>query len=697
MSKIRVYELAKDLTKELGTQVEPKDVLARAGEIGLRLENHLSQLDPDAVAKVRKLFEQPRDGAMVAQRVSSTVIRRRRLTTGEDEAPATGGATSSAPTTTPVTTSTRIRRRAEETPATEEPTIAAPSPTVVVPEPEPAPEPAVSVVEEAVHPSAQIPIAPEMDVTNLGATSAQRLDGDVSTASTAETPVIIVSGPEPVAAHEVAPPTIIQEPVEPEVVAEPTRSVEPQRHGVELSPPPTTTVPGRSDVDVIRRRPDPRRAGLRVDPQGRPTETRAVVVAPPPPGFQPPRPPPGSSSGGPNQAPAARTGYAGEPYRPSPGTPSSPPAERFARSASPIVQQPPPLTPSLGKDLESRKGAPKKRGKRIVEQRGWNSRLVVDEDFGTPVRRGGGSKKSAKRPKPQKTQITVPKAAKRVVKLEDVISVAELAQQMSVKAGEVIKSLMKMGVMATVNQVLEKHKIDTIVNFAAESHVDRSILSPHAFIHTDVVGTYILLETARRMGIKRFHQVSTDEVYGSIPEGFFKEGDPLEPNSPYAASKAGGELMVRAYHVTYGMYTTVTRGSNTFGPYQYPEKIAPFFITEAIDDRPLPLYGDGLQVRDWLYVDDHASAIDVVLHRGTAGEIYNVGGENERTNIEITHLILDTLGKPYSLIKHVEDRPGHDRRYALTNDKLRADFGWHTQRNFEDAMRQTVQWYVENE
>lgn len=249
----------------------------------------------------------------------------------------------------------------------------------------------------------------------------------------------------------------------------------------------------------------------------------------------------------------------------------------------------------------------------------------------------------------------------------------------------------------TVNQVLGKYHIDAIVNFAAESHVDRSILSPHAFIHTDVVGTYILLETARRMGIQRFHQVSTDEVYGSIPEGFFKEGDPLEPNSPYAASKAGGELMLRAYHVTYGMHTTVTRGSNTFGPYQYPEKIAPFFITEAIDDRPLPLYGDGLQVRDWLYVDDHARAVDVVLHRGAPGEIYNIGGENERTNIEVTHLILDTLGKPHSLIKHVEDRPGHDRRYALTNDKLRADFDWHIDRNFEDAMRQTVQWYVDNE
>lgn len=249
----------------------------------------------------------------------------------------------------------------------------------------------------------------------------------------------------------------------------------------------------------------------------------------------------------------------------------------------------------------------------------------------------------------------------------------------------------------TVQQVLENYQIDAIVNFAAESHVDRSILNPHAFIHTDVVGTYILLETARRMGIQRFHQVSTDEVYGSIPEGFFKEGDPLEPNSPYAASKAGGELMLRAYHVTYGMHTTVTRGSNTFGPYQYPEKIAPFFITEALDDRPLPLYGDGLQVRDWLYVDDHAKGVDVVLHQGAAGEIYNIGGENERTNLEVTHLILDLLGKPTSLIKHVADRPGHDRRYALTNDKLRADFGWQIDRNFEDAMRETVQWYKDNE
>jgi dTDP-glucose 4,6-dehydratase len=249
----------------------------------------------------------------------------------------------------------------------------------------------------------------------------------------------------------------------------------------------------------------------------------------------------------------------------------------------------------------------------------------------------------------------------------------------------------------TVHRVLETWEIDAIVNFAAESHVDRSILDPHAFIHTDVVGTYIMLETARKLGIQRIHQVSTDEVYGSIPEGYFKEGDPLEPNSPYAASKAGGELMLRAYHQTYGMHTTVTRGSNTFGPYQYPEKIVPFFITEAIEDRPLPVYGNGLQVRDWLHVDDHAMGVDVVLHQGAAGEIYNIGGENERTNMQVTRLILETLGKPESLIKYVEDRPGHDRRYALTNDKLRRDFGWTVERNFEDALRETIQWYIDNE
>ena len=249
----------------------------------------------------------------------------------------------------------------------------------------------------------------------------------------------------------------------------------------------------------------------------------------------------------------------------------------------------------------------------------------------------------------------------------------------------------------TVQRVLETHQIDTIVNFAAESHVDRSILEPDAFIHTDVVGLYILLDTARTVGVNRLHHVSTDEVYGSIAEGFFREGDPLEPNSPYAASKAGGEMMLRAYQVTYGMHTTVTRGSNTFGPYQYPEKVAPFFITEAIDDRPLPLYGDGMQVRDWLYVDDHCDAIDTVLHQGEPGAIFNVGGEHEMHNIDLTRFILKALNKPESLIRYVADRPGHDRRYALTNDKIRAELGWTQQHSFEDAMADTVRWYQQNE
>ncbi len=249
----------------------------------------------------------------------------------------------------------------------------------------------------------------------------------------------------------------------------------------------------------------------------------------------------------------------------------------------------------------------------------------------------------------------------------------------------------------TVQRVLETYQIDAIVNFAADTHVDRSILEPDAFIQTDVVGTYILLDTARKLGIKRMHHVSTDEVYGSIPEGYFREGDSLEPNSPYSASKAGGEMMLRAYHVTYGMHTTVTRGSNTFGPYQYPEKVAPFFITEAIDNRPLPLYGDGMQVRDWLYVDDHADAVEAVLFKGAPGEIYNVGGEHEMHNIDMTRFILKTLGKPESLIRYVTDRPGHDRRYALTNDKIRRELGWTQQHTFEQAMAETVRWYQQNE
>jgi dTDP-glucose 4,6-dehydratase len=243
---------------------------------------------------------------------------------------------------------------------------------------------------------------------------------------------------------------------------------------------------------------------------------------------------------------------------------------------------------------------------------------------------------------------------------------------------------------------IRDNQIDTIVNFAAESHVDRSILEPDAFIHTDVVGTYVLLEAARQFGLERLHQVSTDEVYGSIATGAFKEGDPLEPNSPYSASKAGGELMVRAYHETYGLNTVVTRGSNTFGPYQYPEKVAPLFITNALDDEPLPLYGDGRQVRDWLYVLDHCAGIDRVLHRGQAGQVYNLGGGNERHNIDVTRRILQLLGKPESLIRPVADRPGHDRRYALDCSKIHA-LGWRPARDFETALAETVDWYRQNE
>lgn len=247
-----------------------------------------------------------------------------------------------------------------------------------------------------------------------------------------------------------------------------------------------------------------------------------------------------------------------------------------------------------------------------------------------------------------------------------------------------------------VRAAFEQYQIDTVVNFAAESHVDRSILDPDAFIRTDVVGVYTLLEAARQHGVGRFVQVSTDEVYGDVHEGFSRESDPFLPNSPYAASKASGELMVRAYQVTYGMDTVVTRGSNTYGPYQYPEKLIPFFITEALDDRPLPVYGDGLQVRDWLYVDDHARGVDVALHHGKTGEAYNVAGEDLRFNIDVTRRLLSLLGKPETLIRHVPDREGHDRRYAMKADKLKA-LGWQREFDYEAGLEATVNWYRANE
>lgn len=248
-----------------------------------------------------------------------------------------------------------------------------------------------------------------------------------------------------------------------------------------------------------------------------------------------------------------------------------------------------------------------------------------------------------------------------------------------------------------VRSVMEQHAIDTVVNFAAESHVDRSILDPDAFIVSNTVGVNILLDAARAHGVGRFLHVSTDEVYGDIEDEHFSiESDPFAPNSPYAASKAGGELLVRAYHVTHGMDTIITRGSNTYGPYQYPEKIIPFFVTEALDDRPLPLYGDGMQVRDWLYVRDHVTGVETALMKGKSGEAYNVAGENLQHNIDVTKTLLAKLGKPESLIKHVPDREGHDGRYAMNCDKLRA-LGWEREFSFENGMESTVKWYVENE
>ncbi len=247
-----------------------------------------------------------------------------------------------------------------------------------------------------------------------------------------------------------------------------------------------------------------------------------------------------------------------------------------------------------------------------------------------------------------------------------------------------------------VQKTITEHKIDTIVNFAAETHVDRSIMAPDAFIKTDVYGTYVLLEAMRILGLERFHQVSTDEVYGAVLEGSSKETDPLQPRSPYSASKAGGDLLVQSYFVTYGVKTTITRGANNIGPYQYPEKAVPLFVTNAIDDLPIPLYGDGRQQRDYQYVLDHCEGIDAVLHQGVAGETYNVGSGVETRNIDMARLMLKLLGKPESLIRHVTDRPGHDRRYSLDCSKVHA-LGWSTRNTFEQALEKTVRWYVDNQ
>ena len=244
-----------------------------------------------------------------------------------------------------------------------------------------------------------------------------------------------------------------------------------------------------------------------------------------------------------------------------------------------------------------------------------------------------------------------------------------------------------------VNAAMEG--VDAVVNFAAESHVDRSIGGPADFINTDVFGTYVLMEASRQHGVERYLQVSTDEVYGSIKEGSFTESDRLEPSSPYSASKAGGDMQVMAYHTTFGLPALITRSSNNFGPYQHPEKLIPLFITNALEDRELPLYGEGANVRDWIYVTDNCEGIDVVLHKGEPGGIYNIGGANERSNIAITHMILDLLDKPESLIKPVTDRLGHDFRYAIDSGRART-LGWTPAHNFEEALKETVDWYVNN-
>jgi dTDP-glucose 4,6-dehydratase len=236
---------------------------------------------------------------------------------------------------------------------------------------------------------------------------------------------------------------------------------------------------------------------------------------------------------------------------------------------------------------------------------------------------------------------------------------------------------------------------DCIFNFAAETHVDRSIGEPEGFIRTDIYGAYTLLEAARRLRVKAFVQISTDEVYGSVAQGQSRETDALMPSNPYSASKAAADRLAYSYFATYGLPVYISRASNNFGPRQYPEKVIPLFVTNALQNEPLPLYGDGLNVRDWLFVTDHCAALDVMLERGVPGEVYNIGAGNERRNLEITGLILDRLKKPRTLLRHVTDRPGHDRRYALDCSKMRA-LGWAPRVSFEEGLEQTIAWYTEN-
>ncbi|MCD8345867.1 MAG: dTDP-glucose 4,6-dehydratase [Oscillospiraceae bacterium] len=251
-----------------------------------------------------------------------------------------------------------------------------------------------------------------------------------------------------------------------------------------------------------------------------------------------------------------------------------------------------------------------------------------------------------------------------------------------------------------VYKLFEEEKPDIVVNFAAESHVDRSIEEPEIFLQTNIIGTSVLMDACRKYGITRFHQVSTDEVYGGLPldrpDLFFTEESPIRPSSPYSSSKASADLLVLAYHRTYGLPVTISRCSNNYGPYQFPEKLIPFMIMNALNNKPLPVFGEGLNVRDWLYVEDHCRAIDLIIHNGRIGEIYNIGGHNEMRNIDVVKMICRELGKPERLITHVPDRKGHDLRYAIDATKIRKELGWVPEMKFEDGIKETVRWYLEN-
>ena len=248
--------------------------------------------------------------------------------------------------------------------------------------------------------------------------------------------------------------------------------------------------------------------------------------------------------------------------------------------------------------------------------------------------------------------------------------------------------------------LFRNEKFDIVVNFAAESHVDRSVINPDIFVKTNVLGTQVLLDASKKYNVIRFHQVSTDEVYGDLPLDrknlFFTEDTPLNPSSPYSASKASADFLVQAYHRTFGLNTTISRCSNNYGPYHFPEKLIPLMISRALNNENLPVYGDGRNVRDWLHVEDHCSAIDLIIHKGKSGEIYNVGGHNERTNLEVVKTILKILEKPESLISYVKDRPGHDLRYAIDPEKLENELGWKPKYNFDTGIDMTLKWYLEN-